>query len=122
MADALNRTMRARIRLIRDGADMYDQSFYDSETAYAESTHQRVILATNMVSPSEVDMAGVSSAVALFIQTDRDIKVALDDNTFLWTIKENGALMLTGSFTHLYLQNESTTNQAIVELVLTDES
>jgi hypothetical protein len=112
--------MRARVRLIRDGADLYDQVFYEPDESYTESTHQRAVLATNMASPSEVDMAGVATGEALFLQTDREIKVALDDNTYLWTVKENGALMLVGSFTHLYLQNESTTNQATVELVVTD--
>lgn len=120
MADSLERTLRARVRLIRDGADLYDQVMYSPDVSYTESTHQRVVLATNMASPSEVDMAGVATGEALFLQTDRDIQVALDTNTKLWTVKENGALMLVGSFTHLYLQNESTTNQATVELVVTD--
>lgn len=120
MADALSRTMRARIRLIRDGVDMYDQVFYEPDETYAESTHQRVVLPTNMGSPSEIDMAGVATGESLFIQTDRDIKVALDANTRLWVVKENGALLLTGSFTHVYVQNESTTNLATIELVITD--
>lgn len=120
MADALKRTLRARVRLIRDGADLYDQVFYEPNEDYDESTHQRLILATNMATPSEVDMSGVSTGEALFLQTDREIQVALDANTKLWTIKENGAVLLVGSFTHIYLQNESTTNQATVELVITD--
>jgi len=127
MADALKRTLRARVRLIRDGVDIYDQNFYEPNETYVESTHQRIVLATNMASPSEIDMSGVASDIAggdtaetLFLQTDRDVLVALDDNTFLWVVKENGALMLVGSFTHLYVQNESTTNLATIELVITD--
>ena len=120
MADALSRTLRARVRLIRDGADLYDQVFYDPDVTYTESTHQRVILSTNMASPSEVDMAGVATAATLFLQTDRDVLVAVDNSARTWPVSENGAVLLVGSFTHLYVQNESTTNQATVELVVTD--
>lgn len=121
MADALERTMRARVRLIRNDVDFYDQSFYDPDIDYDESTHQRVVLATNMGSPSEVDMGGVATAITLFLQSDRTILVSVDDNSSLWSVGENGAIMLqSAGFTHLYLQNESTTNQATVELVVTD--
>jgi hypothetical protein len=124
MADALARTMRARLRLVRNGADYFDQVFYDPDIAYNESTHQRVVLNTSMSTPSEVDITNVTTgattpAGAIFLQTDRDILVALDTNTSRWPVNENGALMLVGSFTHLYLMNESTTNQATVELVVT---
>ena len=120
MADSLKRTIRARVVLIRDGQEMHDQHYYEPNESYTESTHQRLVLATNMSSPSEVDMAGVSAAVTLYIETDRAIKVALDDNTYLWDVAEHGAIMLVGSFTHLYLQNASTTNLATVDLVVTD--
>lgn len=120
MADALSRTLRTRVRLIRDGVDLYDQSYYEPNVDYTESTHQRVILATNMATPEAVDMAGVSTAATLFLQTDRDILVAVDSSTKTWPVSGDGAVMLVGSFTHLYLQNESTTNQATVELVVTD--
>jgi len=120
MADALTRTMRARVRLIRNGVDYFDQTFYDPAVSYDESTHQRLVLSTDMATPAEVDMSGVSTGKSLFLQTDRDILVALDTTAKTWAVGENGALMLVGSFTHLYLQNKSTTNQATVELVVTD--
>lgn len=127
MADSLKRTMRARVVLIRDGQEMHDQHYYEPNESYTESTHQRLVLPTNMSSPSEVDLSGVASdiaggdvAVTLYIETDRAIKVALDDNTYLWDVAEHGAIMLVGSFTHLYLQNASTTNLATVDLVVTD--
>ena len=78
MADALTRTMRARVRLIRNGVDYFDQTFYDPSVAYTESTHQRVVLSTNMATPTEVDMTHVGTAVGLFLQTDRDFLVGLD--------------------------------------------
>lgn len=120
MADSLSRTLRARVRLIRNGADLYDQVFYDPDITYTESTHQRVVLATNMSTPAEVDLAGVSTGGAMFLQTDRAINVAVGTSTAVWPVAENGAVMLTGTITHLYLQNESTTNQATVELVVSD--
>lgn len=120
MADALKRTMRARVRLIRDGADYHDEVYYEPNISYDESTHQRVVLTTNMGSPSEVDMAGVSTAGSLFLKTDRDINVAVGTSTKTWPVGEHGSLVLVGSFTHLFLQNESTTNQATVDLVVTD--
>ena len=120
MADACTRTMRARVRLIRNGVDYFDQTFYEPNVDYTESTHQRVVLATNMTTPVAVDMTGVSAGVSLFLQTDREILVAVDGVANTWTVAENGALMLVGSFTSLHLQNESTTNQATVELVVTD--
>ena len=120
MADALSRTMRARVRLIRDGGDMHDQVFYDPDVSFDEHTHQRVVLATNMATPSQVDMAGVSSAGSLFLKTDRDINVGINSTTKIWPVGENGCVMLVGTFTKLYLQNESTTNQATVDLVVTD--
>lgn len=120
MADSLERTMRARVRLIRNGADLYDQVFYEPDESYTESTHQRLILATNMATAQEVDLAGVATGETMFLQTDREITVAVDAIGSKWTLKDNGAVMLVGSFTHLYLRNESTTNQATVELVVTD--
>jgi hypothetical protein len=120
MADALSKTMRARVRLIRNGVDYFDQVYYEPDISYTESTHQRVILSTNMASPSEVDLSGVETGATLFLQTDRDILVAVDNSARTWPVSEHGSVLLVGSFTHLYLQNESTTNQATVELVVTD--
>jgi hypothetical protein len=120
MADSLSRTLRARVRLIRNGADLYDQVFYSPDVTYTESTHQRLVLPTNMATPSEVDLAGVETGKALFLQTDRAIQVSVGTSTSSWPIAENGALLMTGTISHLYLQNESTTNQATVELVVSD--
>lgn len=124
MADALSRTLRARVRLIRDGADMHNQVFYDPDISFDEHTHQRLVMSTNMSVPVEVDIsyitAGATTAETLFLKSDRAILVGINNTTAVWPIGENGAVMLVGSFTHLYLQNESTTNQATVDLVVTD--
>lgn len=126
MADVLRRTVRARVKLTNNDAVVYDQVYYDENTEYTESTGQRLVLATNMGVAQEVDLSGVTSApgastgVTLFVETNRDIKVAVNSISALWPLAENGALLLVGSISHLYLLNESTTNLATVELVVTD--
>lgn len=120
MADALFKTVRARVLLRRNDAEMYSQTFYEPDDAYTESTHQRVVLSTNMASAQEIDLSGVETAATLFLQTDRDIEIAVNNASYLWPVSAHGAVMLTGSFTRLFVLNESTTNQATVELVVTD--
>lgn len=120
MADALFKTGRARVLLRRNDAEMYSQVFYAPDDAYTESTHQRVVLDTGMAVAQEIDLSGVETAATLFLQTDRDIKVALNDATYLWPVSAHGAVMVYGEFTNLYVINESTTNQATIELVVTD--
>lgn len=126
MADVLRRTVRARVKLTNNDAVIYDQVYYDENVEYTESTGQRLVLATNMAVAQEVDLSGVTSTpgattgVTLFLETNRAIKVAVNDIAALWPLAENGALLLVGSISHLYVLNESTTNLATVELVVTD--
>ena len=122
MADALKYSILATLKLEKDGRPMYHQVHQRIPTTYTESTHQRIVLATNMSAPQEVDLSGVTSApgadegVVLFLETDRAIDVAVNSVTALWPLNANGAMLLTGPVEHLYVFNESTTNQAIVEL------
>lgn len=126
MADVLRRTTRARLKLTRNDAILYDQVYYDDNKVYTESTSQRIVLATHMTAPQEIDLKGVteapgaSSGVTLFMEIDRAAKVAVNDIAALWPIAENGSLLLVGTVTRLYVQNESTTNLATMELVVTD--
>jgi hypothetical protein len=124
MANALDYRLLAQVRLVRNGLTMYEQTFNTIPRSYTESTHQAVVLGTNMAVPEEVDLAGVTSAPGVstahtvFLQTDRAIGVAVNDPAHLWPLNANGAMMLTGTVSHLYVYNESTTNQATVELVV----
>lgn len=124
MADALNYSVLASVKLERNGRPMYNQVYQRQQKQYEESTHQRVVLATNMSVPQEVDLSGVTAApgatsgVVLFLQTDRSVQVAVNDPARLWPVNANGSMLLTGAVSHLYVFNESTTNQAIVELVV----
>lgn len=123
MANALDYRLLAVTRLSRNGKTMYEQTFNTVARPYTESTHQRVVLGTNMAVPEEVDLAGVTSAPGVdeahtvFLQTDRAIQVAVNDPARLWPMNANGAMLLTGAVTHLFVYNESTTNQATVDLV-----
>ncbi len=124
MADVLKQTIGVSIVLDRNSRTMYDQRYNPVAVAFTESTHQRIVLATNMTSPSEIDLSGVTAVPGveaggtLFVETDRSILVAVNNNSYLWPLSANGALLLTGALTHLYVQNESTTNQATIELVV----
>jgi len=123
MADVLKYTARARLKLTCNDAILYDQVYYDDDVPYVESTGQRIVLATNMGNPQRVDLSGVtsvpgsSSGVTLFVETNRDIQIAINVASRLWPLSANGALMLVGCVTRLYIFNESTTNLATVEVV-----
>jgi hypothetical protein len=118
MADVLKVQQFARMKLTRDGSVIVDQSLKTTAGTYTEHAAERVVLATNMVSPSEVNLGGVSTGVRMMLETDQSIKVALDDSAKLWTVSE--AVLYAGSFTHLYLQNTNTTNTATVQYIVTD--
>jgi len=125
MADVLKQTIGVSVKLDRNGRTMYDQRYTPAEASFAESTHQRIVLATNMAMPQEIDLSGVTASpsvdegTTLFLETDRAIKVAVNNNSFLWPLGANGALLLTGAISHLYVQNESVTNLATIEAVVT---
>ena len=106
------------MKLTRDGSTIVDQSLKTTANTYTEHAAERVVLATNMASPQEVNLGGVDTGVRLMLETDRTISVALDTSTKLWMVSE--AVLYAGSFTHLYLQNTNTTNTATVQYVVTD--
>lgn len=67
----------------------------------------------------EVNLGGVATGDLLMLITDRSIKVGVDSQTNLWDVGK--ALMIDGgSFTHLYVQNQSTTVEATVDVIVTD--
>ncbi len=118
MADVLRVGELARLKLVRDGVTVYDQAYAPTEEAYTEHAGDRVVLATNMASPEQVNLGGVSTGEHLMLETDRTILVGVNSQTNLITVKK--ALMVISSFSTLYFQNESTTNTATVEYMVTD--
>jgi hypothetical protein len=120
LADVTKAELSARLKLTRNGLTLYDQRFYSGSEDFDESTHQRVVLATNMATSQEIDMTNITTGTKLMLQTTRAIKVAVDAVGAQWDVAANGAVLLTGSFTHVYVKNESTTNTATIEAVVTD--
>ena len=95
MADVLKVQPKARFKVTRNGTVLYDQDFAPGEATYTEH-------------------AG----------GDRPILVALNTTAQVWQIgtgTTGGAVVLSGaSITHIYVQNESTTNVATAHLIVTD--
>jgi hypothetical protein len=69
----------------------------------------------------ELDLGGIATGENFLLETDQPILVALNTTNVNAKITVGGALMMSGgSFTHLYVQNESATNVATVQVVVTD--
>lgn len=118
MADVLRVKPLARLRLTRDGGTLYDQIYSPTERAYVEHSSDRFVLAAN-TSVQQVNLGGVATGDALLLITDKTINVGIDSQTNMWQVGK--ALMLDGgSFTALYVQNQSTTVEATVDVIVTD--
>lgn len=124
MADVLKVQPKARFQVTRNGTTLYDQDYAPSQADYTEHAGARLILATNMPTFQEFDMEGVDTGEYFMLETDRPILVALNTTAQVWQVgtgTSGGALMLSGaSITHIYVQNESTTNVATAHLIVTD--
>lgn len=118
MADVLRVGELARLKLFRNGVVVYDQAYAPQEETYTEHAGDRVVLATNMASPEQVNLGGVATAEHLMLETSGEIKVGINSQTNLITVKK--ALLVISSFSTLYFQNENTTNTATVEYMVTD--
>ncbi len=124
MTDILKFTARTRIWLVKNELTMSDQNFLTEDRTFTEHTHQRVVLAVTSATDGgvvqEFNLAGVSTGYGLMVETDRTIKLGVDNNTNLISIADNGVFFMTGSFTHVYARNDSQTYQATVELIAFD--
>lgn len=126
MSDILKTSTFARLKLVRNGSDFLDHVFRETDVDYTLQSSDRVVLAAAMGSPSEVNLGSLGAgtpATHLSLVTDREIKVALDDIAKLWTVgsgSNGGVLMVIGSFSHLYVQNEDTSVEAIMEYLASD--
>lgn len=120
MADVFKRTVRARVYITKNEVPRYDQEYLTSDTTITESCHQRAVLGTNMASPEELDMTNLVTASVVMLETDRTVTVFLGSVSNSFTLGDNGMVMLVGSVTHVYVQNNSTTYTATVEFLATD--
>jgi len=120
VADVYKRTVRARVWITKNEIPRYDQEYLTSDTTMTESVHQRAVLATNMSTPDELDMTNLVTASVVMLETDRPITVFLNTTANSFTLATNGMVMLVGSVTHVYVQNNSTPYTATVEFLATD--
>lgn len=122
MSDVLRRTIRGTMGLTRNEGPMYTQEYYKKDVEFDVHTHQRVVLATSS-GQEQFDLSGLNTTnpgAAMMLTTDRTIVVAIDTAANTMTISDNGMMMFTGTFTHVYVENNSTTYTASLEFVATD--
>lgn len=126
MADTLKFSARVRVWLEKNELVIADQEYLTEDQTFTESTHQRVVLAVTTSTTAgvvqEIDLGGISDGFGLMLETDRTIRMGVDTNTNLISIADNGCMFLTGSFTHVYVRNDSQTYQATVEVLAFDRS
>lgn len=115
MADVTERSEFGRLRLTRNSDTLYDQVFATEATTYTRQSTDRLVLATNMVATQEINIGDLNSTnpgKVFMMETDNKIKVSVDVTTSLWPVDQ--AVLFVGTFSHVFVQNQSTTNEAIV--------
>ncbi len=117
MADVLRVVENAKLRLTRDGVIHYNLVYAPTQESYTEYASDRLILDVSS-GQVQASLGGVTAGEHLMLTTDQPIKVGVSSSTFVWTV--NKFLMLTGSITSLYLENESAENLATVEFIVTN--
>jgi len=120
MADSLKGKDFVRVRLTRNGTTLYDQSYVSEDTDYTEHTTERAVLSTNMSTSQQVNLGGVAVGARIMLETDKEILVGLGVTPAnKWTLSANGVLMMTASFSHLWVRNTGA-QEARIEYVVTD--
>ena len=122
MSDVLRRTIRSTLDLTRNTLPMYAQEYYKADQQIDVHTHQRIVLGTNS-GTQQFDLSGLNTTnpgAAMFLSTNRTIVVAINAEANTLTLSDNGMIMFTGTFTHVFVQNNSTTYTASLEFVATD--
>ena len=94
-----------------------DLANYTEGHRWEESTHRIINLATN--SSTQLTLGGVATGEYLMVETDNQINVSINDDSRYWTINKAVSVALT-SFTTVYLQNESTTDEAQAIVIVVD--
>ena len=120
MADVVERTVRTSVVLKKNERVVGDHDYYKPDVTFTEHTSQRLVLSTNMATASQIDLSGVETGAVFAFRTDRTVKLGIDQDTNMLQISDNGMMVMVGSFTHVYVQNESTTYQATIEVLACD--
>jgi len=120
MADILSRTIRATVTLEESPGFDLEQEYYKQAVTFTKEHHARIVLDTAMAAPQSINMSGITTGKSLMLSTDREVLVGINDTSNLITVSESGMIALVGSFTDVYVQNESANYKATIEVVLTD--
>jgi hypothetical protein len=110
-------TTEFRVKTKKNRRKHHDLANYTESMLWDESTHRIITLATN--TSTRVNLGGVAEAEYLIVETDNDINVSINGNSNYWPVSSVVAVALTAATT-VYLQNESTTNEAQVILAVSD--
>jgi hypothetical protein len=125
MADVTTAELSARLKLFLNGTVVHDFPFKMNAASYSEHAADRVILATNMTAPQEYNMGGVSTGKYLYVSVDRPVLIAVNTTTNKWPLgrgtKGGVVALISAGFTHVYFQNESTTNTVTADVIVADE-
>ena len=115
MADILKAKDFVRVRLTRNGTNLYDQAFVSGEENFTEHTTERVVLATNMTTSQAVNLGGVTVGHRIFAEASKAIAIGLGVTPAAkWPLDDDGVLVFVGSFSHIWVRNTG-----LVESVLT---
>ena len=121
MSDVLRVSALARTKLTRNDVTLYEQAYSLDETAFTELAADRVVLATNMSTPEQYNLGGISNGAHVMIETDKPVLISFNGTTAQWQVGANndgGVLMLANtSFTSIYFQNESTDNEVTAHVI-----
>lgn len=118
MADILKAKDFVRVRLTRNGINLYDQAFVSEEEDFTEHTTERVVLASSMSTSQQVNLGGVAAGRRLFLETSKAIQVGLGVTPASKVeLDDRGVLVLVGSFSHIWVRNNNTVESTITYVV-----
>lgn len=103
------------LRTKRNRVEHYDSRAYLRSHRWREATHRVITLATNTT--RSVTLGGVHTAQTVMVKTSALIDVGIDSG--YWPVEAVVALSLS-NVTNLMLRNNSTTDTAVVVLVVVD--
>lgn len=124
MAKVTTVELATRLTLFEDQVKILNQSFSMKAVTYTEHSADRLVLATSS-GWQEINKGGVGTGVYLTVKSDQPILVSLNVTASPWNVgksPDGGVVSLVGSYTHVYVRNNSTTNQATINSVMTDEN
>jgi len=120
MTDILKAKDFVRVRLTRNGTNLYDQAFVSTEEDFTEHTTERVVLSTNMSTSQAINLGGITTGRRIFLEASKAIQVGLGVTpASKWLLDDQGVLVMVGSFSHIWVRNTGTV-ESVITYVVTD--